>query len=83
MHTDQQFTPEWAKETLKAVGYKPRVRLVEYIAEEEMDAVLIALKVLKLAAHKSYRNRKVRFILCRKGGKAFVKTVFEPRVKLA
>lgn len=76
-------TPEWAKSTLKALGYVKAKRLSEYVSEEEIPYAMIALKVLKFDARKTFRYTPVRFIVCRGDkGKIGIKTVFAPRVSL-
>lgn len=76
-------TPEWAKATLKALGYVKGKRLSEYVSEEEIPVAIVALKVLKFDARKTFRYTPVRFIVCRgDGNKIGIKTVFAPRVTL-
>ena len=76
------YTPEWARETLKALGYKPGRALSEYVNDDEIPYALIALKVLKIAATPGSKRAAVRFIVCKSGGRVVVKTVLEPRVRV-
>ena len=73
-------TPEWAKSTLKALGYVKAKRLSEYVSDDEIPYALIALKVLKIAAAPGSKRTAARFIVCKSGGRVVVKTVLVPRV---
>lgn len=77
---DPEYTVEWAKATLRAINYKPKVKLSTYVNDDEIGPVLIALKVLKLDANRRHRGRKARFMVCRSGSKVVVKTFLEPRI---
>ena len=74
------MTPEWARETLKALGYKPRRPLTDYLSGEELVSALLALKVLKLAANPPRKHTVSQFIVCNRGGAVVIKTVLSPRV---
>lgn len=76
------YTPEWARATLKALGYKPGRALSEYASEDEIPYALIALKVLKFAATPGSKHTPARFIVCKSGSRVVVKTVLEPRVRV-
>ncbi len=76
------YSPEWARETLKALGHKPRRPLTDYLSGEELITAKLALKVLSVDANPALKSRSPRFAVHTAGGRVRIKVFLTPRVTL-
>jgi hypothetical protein len=78
MHTDQEFTPEWAREALKTLDYKPRRPLGEYLSGPDLITAKLALKVLAVNANPKMSKRSPRYAVHEAGGRIRIKVFLSP-----
>lgn len=78
MHKDQEFTVEWAKGALNALGYKPRTSLDSYLTGPDLITAKLALKVLAINANPKLAKREPRYAVHEAGGRVRIKVFLSP-----
>ena len=78
MHTDQEFTPEWAREVLATLGHKPKRPLAEYLSGEDLITAKLALKVLRVNANPKMSKRSPTYAVHQEGGRIRIKVFLSP-----
>lgn len=76
------YTAEWARDTLKTLGHKPKRALFEYLSGDDLIAAKLALKVLSVEGNPALSSRAPRYAVHQAGSKVSIKVFLSPRAPL-
>lgn len=78
MNPEQEYTVEWARETLKTLDHKPRCPLTDYLDGPDLITAKLALKVLAVNANPKMSRRSPRYAVHEAGGRLRIKVFLSP-----
>jgi len=78
MNPEQEYTVEWARETLKTLEHTPRRPMVDYLDGPDLITAKLALKVLAVNANPKLSRRNPRYAVHEAGGRIRIKVFLSP-----